>query len=299
MLGSALAYSLMSVLVKFVGTHLPPTEIALFRGTITLAMSYWTVRRLGLSPLGQSTRWLLLRGLVGVMGLHCYFYALTALPLAEATVLHFLSPIFVAALSPWVLKETLRPRDALGVGLGFAGVLIVSRPAIVFGAHGGTLPLVGTVVAVMGATFGACAYLIVRKLRDTEDPMVVVLHSTMLIAPVSLPLALREWVWPTPLELVALAGIAVFAQLGQMQMTRGLHLETAARATAVSYAQVPLTIVWSACFFGIEPTPTTILGAAAVFAGTTLIARAPRAPKPSWQPEAQPGERIERNVATP
>src|SRR5690349_15970808 len=103
MIASALAFAVMSAGVKIAGARIPSVEIALVRGVVTLALSYWALRRAGISPWGRDNRWLLVRGLLGFGGLHCYFYAVTALPLAEATVIHFTNPLWVALAAPFLL----------------------------------------------------------------------------------------------------------------------------------------------------------------------------------------------------
>ena len=152
MLWSALAFSVMSALVKLAGSRLPSAEIAIWRGVVTLGLSGWALHRARLSPWGKDTRWLLVRGLLGCVGLHCYYFALTALPLAEATVIQFLNPVIVAALAPFVLGERPGSRDVLGTLAGFAGVLLIARPAVIFGDHGEAAPLspVGVAFALFG-----------------------------------------------------------------------------------------------------------------------------------------------------
>lgn len=285
MLVSALAFSVMSALVKLAGSRLESVEIAIFRGVITLVASWITLRRLRLSPWGQRTRWLLFRGMLGFGGLHCYFYAVTALPLAEATVIHFLNPILTALAAAVFLREPLRRTDLMGTALGFSGVILVARPSFLFGDARPLDPF-ALGIAVLGACFGATAYIVIRKLRETEHPAVVVFHFPLLTVPLTLPLLLPtpwwdapfEWLWPTPFEWAVLLALGIATQIGQVKLTEGLHLEPAARATAVSYAQVVFALVWGALLFGETPTPTTLAGAALVALGTIVVARPRREP---------------------
>ena len=276
MLWSALAFSVMSAMVKLAGSRIPSPEIAIFRGAITLVLSGVALRRAGLSPWGKDTRWLLVRGLLGCVGLHCYYYALTSLPLAEATVIQFLNPVLVAALAPFTLGEKPGPRDVLGTLAGFAGVLLIARPATLFGGVAGDVALssTGVLVGLFGALVSALVYLVVRKLKD-EDARVVVFQLPLLVIPLTLPLAWPVWTWPTPLEWLVLLVVGVATQIGQVKMTEALQQETAARATAASFAQVAVAMVFSVLLFRELPTPTTWVGAGLVFVGTLLVARTP------------------------
>jgi len=289
MLWSALAFSVMSAMVKLVGARIPSVEIAIVRGAVTLVASYAFLRHAGISPWESEYRWLFARGLLGFCGLHSYFYALTVLPLAEATVIQFLNPILVALMAPIALGEALSPKDALGSALGFFGVLFIARPEALFHAlHLSTshdaahaLSPLGVGVGLFGAVCSALVYLVVRKLRNKAHALVVVFHFPLLVVPLSLPFVIPVWVWPTWSEWLLLLVIGLSAQWGQMKMTESLHQEAAARATAVSFAQVVFAMLFSITLFGEVPTWSTWVGAAFVFAGTLLVARLQRPTPPT------------------
>lgn len=288
MILSALAFSAMGALVKLAGARLSSVQITLVRGALTLALSWWAVRRAGLSPWGNDRKWLLMRGLLGFGGLHCYFFAITRLPLADATVIHLSNPLLVAIAAAIFLREPLRRADVAGIALGLGGMLLVSQPTFLFGGAlsggalsggevaGRTLDPIALVVAVCGAILSASVYVVVRKLRATEHPLVVVLQFPMLTVPLTLPLAVPVWVWPSPWEWLVLLGVGLFTQIGQVKMTQALHLEPAARATAVSYVQVLFAILFGLLLFGEPPTLWTLAGALSIAVGTMIVAR-PRA----------------------
>lgn len=274
MLVSAFAFSVMAALVKLLGGRLPSVEIALVRGAITLVLSWHAVRRLGLSPWGNDRARLVARGLVGFVGMHCFFYSLTTLPLADATVIQLTNPLLVALAAPLVLGEALRRSDLAGVLLGLLGVVLLARPSFLVGAVSVPLDPLGLAAALVATCASAGAYLLVRKLRETEHPAVVVLQFPLLVVPLTLPLVIPVWVWPTPSEWLLLLGVGAVTQVGQVKMTEALQLEPAARATAVSYVQLVFAAVYGALFFAEPPTGWTIAGSLAVGAGTLLVARA-------------------------
>lgn len=277
MILSALAFSGMSALVKLAGDRIPSVQIVLVRGVITLALSLWAVRRAGLSPWGNDRKWLIARGLLGSAGLHCYYFAVTRLPLADATVIQLTNPLMVAVAAALFLREPLRRADVAALALGLGGVVLVSRPTFLFGAEGEAaraLDPLGLGVAIAGAIFSAAVYVVVRRLRATEHPLVVVLQFPMITVPLTLPIAIPAWVWPTPAEWAFLAGVGVLTQIGQVKMTEALHLEPAARATAVSYVQVVFAILFGITIFAETPTAWTLAGALCIAAGTAIVVRA-------------------------
>lgn len=284
MMLSALAFSAMSALVKLVGARLPSVEIALVRGVLTLAFSWWAVRQAGLSPWGTDRGWLIVRGLLGFAGLHCYFYAITALPLADATVIQLTNPLLVALAAPIFLREPLRRSDLAGILLGIGGVVLIARPTFLFGGADRPLDPLGLAAAIGGSLCSAAAYLVVRKLR-TEHPLVVVLQFPMLTVPLTIPLVARVWTWPTPLEWALLLAMGIATQIGQVKMTESLHLEPAARATAVSYVQILFALAFGVALFDETPSSWTLAGAIAIAIGTALVAR-PRSSGPITPPGA-------------
>jgi drug/metabolite transporter (DMT)-like permease len=283
MAASAFAFSLMSVFVKLAGRRLPASHVVLGRGVVTLALSAWALRRAGASPWGVDRARLGLRGFFGFVALNCYFLSLKQLPLADATVLQYSSPVFTALFAALALGERMRPAELACVGASFAGVVLVARPAFLFGRAGGT-PAGPLAVALGGSIASAVAYVLVRRLRRTDRPEVVVFYFPLVAVPLSVPPALAEATWPTAREWLFLAAVGVFTQVGQVFMTRALHAEAAGRASAMSFLQVAFAYGWGLALFDERPSAFGAVGSAIVALGTLALARLsarPEAPSPS------------------
>jgi len=280
MLLAALFFSVMSALVKAIGDTIPSSQSVFARSLIGLALTTWLLRRARRSPWGNRRGLLLTRGLFGLGGLLCFFYALTRLPLADATVIMYTNPIWTALLAGLLLRERVSPRVLVCSVAALIGVLLVARPSFLFG--GGTpLPLGPVLIALAGALFAAGAYVSVRALRRSEDVLVVVFWFPLVATPATLPIMLPDAVWPNPLELAALLGIGVTVQFAQVFLTKGLHLEPAGRATAVSYVQVVFAGLWGALAFGEIPPATSLLGAGIIIAAAVVVARGREPPPPA------------------
>src|SRR5690554_1844671 len=87
MAATALFVSLMGVFVKVLGGRLPSNEIVLARRFMLLLFAWLMVRGAGVSAWGNNRKLLVLRGLSGFVALSCFYFALTALPLADATLI--------------------------------------------------------------------------------------------------------------------------------------------------------------------------------------------------------------------
>ena len=271
---AAFFFSLMSLFVKVVGQRLPSQEIVLVRGVVTGIYTLMAVRWAGVSLWGQDKLWLFLRGLTGFIALSFIYLALTKLPLADATVLQYTNPVFTAFLAAFFLSEPIGRRDWGGTALSLAGVVLIARPSFLFGGGTSGLAPLYVGVALLGAVFSAAAYVIVRKLRTSEHPLTIIFYFPLVTTIGSLPMALPEAVWPTPLEwLLLVVGVAGTAQLGQVYLTKGLHEEQAGRAMSMSYLQILFAAVWGLLFFDEIPDVLTIFGAVLVMGGTVLVAR--------------------------
>lgn len=275
MVGSAFCFSLMTLQVKLLADALPSSEVVLARSVISLVISYGLLRRLGLSPWGTHRRLLLVRGLFGLGGLYCFYTAIPLLGLAEVTVLHFTNPVFVALLAAWLLAERFAPRDWLFVAAGLLGVVLVARPATLFGGGGAeSIDPAAVGIALAGAFFSACAYVTVRRIGSREHPLVVVFYFPLVAVPACLPLALPDLVWPRGVEWLWLLGIGVTTQIAQVLMTRGLQLMPAGRATAVSTVQVLFAAGWGGLIFAEPIEAMTVVGAASIIVGVVMLTRA-------------------------
>ena len=264
-------FSIMSLLVKLAGRRLPSREIVFVRAVVTLVLSWAMLRHARLSPWGGRRGLLAVRGIIGFLSLTCFYFGIVHLPLAEATLIQYTNPVFASILAALLLHERIGARHAVGVAASLVGVVLVTRPAFLFGAHASSIDPRYAGIAFFGAIFSALVYVIVRMLRDTDHPLVVVFWFPLLTVPLALPFALLDWRWPTPLEWLVLLGVGASTQVAQVYMTRGLQLEPAGRATAVGYLQVAFAAAWGILVFGDRPTGWTLAGAAVIVASTVWI----------------------------
>jgi drug/metabolite transporter (DMT)-like permease len=265
MAASAFGFSCMALLVKLASPRMPTGEIVFARAVITLVMSYAMVRRAGLSPWGHERMALAFRGLLGFGGLTGYYIALARLPLADATTLQNAVPVLTALLAWWLLGERIGWSTGFAIACGVAGVVLVAHPS------GAGLDPAGVLAALGAVTCSSIAYVTVRKLARTENPLVIVFYFPLVAAPLALPWALASFVVPQPIDWLLLVAIGAATQLGQVCLTHGLALERAGRASSVGYLQVAFAMVWQVLVFGELPTRWTIGGASLIVGGTLVI----------------------------
>lgn len=275
MIQAAFWFAVMALLVKLAGEQgLPTMQIVFVRAVVTLTLSSIALRRARIRPFGRKTRLLLLRGLYGSGGLMCFYAAVNHLPLAEATVLHQISPVLTAVVAAIWIGEKLETRILLGMTLAFSGVVMIAQPASLLAESGSESEIAWpyVLIGVCGALFASLAYVAVRRLGRTEPPQLVVFYFPIVTVPISMPFAIHDWVWPDAYGWTLLVGVGVVTQIAQIALTNGLIREPAGRAISVGYLQVAFATVFGAVIFKTMPGLWSWLGMVMIV-GSLFVAR--------------------------
>lgn len=201
----------------------------------------------------------------------CSFLALHYLRLTQATSIAFASPLVVALLAGPMLGERIGLRRLLIVLLGFAGVLVITRPGSGEFHWAMLLSLV---------TAGANAlYALTTRLLAGRDSSATTLFYTGLVGSI-LFLPALPLVWSSPgsaLVWLALAGTAGFGALGHWLLILA-HRHTPASVLAPFFY---VQLLWAACLgflvFGDLPDRWTLLGGAVVMSSGLLLLQQERA----------------------
>lgn len=278
-LAAIIGFSVMAALIKLSFARGASTaEIMFYRSLFglppLLAWIAWE-RNWGAWRTGRPAAHLA-RSVIGLTSMALGFSALALLPLAEATTISFIAPLFALALSAPLLGERVGARRWAAVAVGFTGVLIVVRPG------GGELPLVGTLVA-LGAAFGvACVTVTLRSISRTESTQTTVLWFTLfsiLMTGLLLPWFGQAHDAATWALLVA---VGLTGGIGQLGLTASLRFAPIATLAPIDYLQLLFAVLFGWLLFGSQPALTTWAGAALIIAGVLSTIR--RRPKPQ-EPE--------------
>ncbi|MFC6996780.1 DMT family transporter [Rufibacter roseus] len=262
MLLSTLFFALMNVFVKFL-SHLPPMEVVLFRSIISLVLSYGMIRKAGIKPWGNRKLILVGRGLAGGFSLLMYYTTLQNIPLAGAVTIQYLAPIFTALLGVFIAKEKVAPWQWVFFLVSFAGVLVIEGVDT-------RISLKYLLIGIGSAFLSGVAYNSVRKLSETEHPMVIVFYFPLVSLPLSLMFCLVDWVPPRQEDWVWLILIGLLTQLGQYFMTRSYQVEKLARVASLNYVGILYALGLGFVFFNESFHVYSYLGIALVLLGVLL-----------------------------
>ena len=270
MLLSALGFALMSACVKYVSTYgIPVFEIVAARALVSLIISYVDVKRKGISVWGNNRRLLFARGTIGTIALMCVYYSVTTLPLAEATILQYVHPVFTALLGLLFLKEKIQKSTMACIAFCLAGLLVMVQPSINNNVNY-DLPLFSVTTALLGALGSSIAYVIVRKLSRTEDSSVIIFYFPLVALPTSIALMWNDFVWPSVYLTFVLVLVGIFTQIGQYGLTKAMQTQSAGQASAYSYVQIVFSALLGVWLFNEIPSIWTYLGGGLIVTGALI-----------------------------
>ncbi len=223
-LGSVAGATVMTLAVRLLTPDLHTTMIAFLRSALTLLLVVpflWRSRHEGTRL--TFTRWPLhlARGLLIGVALNAGFYAIWQLPLATATILFFMAPVFATAFARLILGEQVGPRRWSAIAAGFLGAAVILRPG--FGALEPAM-----LIALVSALAFAASLLLGRQASRADGSDAVFVSSSVIAAVVTLPPALLVWEMP--------AGWLAWAVIGLLVLGSGLRTYSDIRAYAVGDA---------------------------------------------------------------
>ncbi len=260
MLVASLLFACMGVCVKFAAATHSAVEITFYRSFISLILMFGLVRLNKVALATPHWRWQISRGMVGFSALFAYFYAITLMPLAAAVTLNYTSAIFLALyLALAGMRISAGILGALVVGL--LGVALLLKPS--FHAD----QLLGGLMGLGSGVLAGMAYFSVRELGARGEPEMRTVFYFSLVSSVCAGI----WLMFSELHAVdlrsglLLLGVACFATVAQLAMTRAYTRGKTLMSAALAYSTVIFSSLFGAVFWG------EVLDASAWFAIALII----------------------------
>lgn len=206
----------------------------------------------------------------------CFYVAVRELPLADVMTYWLAAPIYVAALSPLLLRERVGGLRWTAIAVGFVGVLVALAPS-------GAISPAATAAAIVGSLCFALMVLTGRSLRGTPDTALV-FWQLIGAGVAGLVLAPFDWTPPTGFDWGLLGLLGVVAMGAHLCVNRALKLADAALVAPLQYTLLPWAILLGWLFFADRPNALMLIGGAIIIAAGLLLLIRPRAKAP--QPSA-------------
>lgn len=262
---SSLVFSIMNALVKAVSLSIPSAEVVFFRSIIGTAIIYFMMKQSKVEFSKKGVPMLFVRGLLGALYLLAYFYTISKIPLADASILAHLSPFFAIIFSAVFLKEKISPKLAFLLPLVMLGAMLLVKP------FNYSTYSIFAFVGILSALFAAGAATSIRYLSKQHHSYEIVFYFLATATLVSIPLMWKNFVVPTPLELFYLVCIGVVSLLGQIFLTKAFTHENVIVVEITRYIGIVFNAMWGFLFWTEVPDTLTILGGLLIITACVLL----------------------------
>ncbi len=267
MVGTVLSFALMGVCGREMSAELNTFQILFWRSLVggiaivpLLFHQGWGHART--SRPGMQVA----RNLFNFAGQYGWFYAVGVISLAEVFALEFTAPLWTALLAFLFLKERLTWPRVAAIALGFAGILLITRPGVET-IHPAAFAVLGAAIAY------AASYTMVKSLTATDSPLTILVYMSLVHTPIALAFSIDGWVWPSAdlwpwVILVGLTGLSA-----HYCMARAFQQADAMLVVPLDFLRLPLIAAVGFLVYDEALNPWVLGGAALVFTANFLNIR--------------------------
>ena len=260
------------------GPALHPLQIS--HGRFLFAFMALCCATLALRPAFARPHWGLhiARTTFGWGGVMLMFAAVAYIPLADATAITFLNPVFAMILAIPLLGEKVGPVRWLAAGMALFGALILLRPTPESFQPAALLALGAAMVMGMELIF-------MKKLSRIEGPFQILFFNNMLGLIIATVAVVAFWVQPTGAQWAVLAALGLSMALAQTCFINAMARADASFVAPFSYGTLIFAALYDVVFYKVIPDAVTLIGAAIIISGAILLAvREARAKRPQTAP---------------
>ncbi|MCU0429622.1 MAG: DMT family transporter [Cytophagaceae bacterium] len=258
-------FALMHAFIKAI-PGIPVHQVISIRSVISWVICVYLLRQQQIPWSGNSKAWLLFRGIIGTASLFCFFYSIRLLPLATAVTISNLIPLFTLLLAALFTQEKIKAHHWLFFSLSFAGVCFLK-------GVDERISMLGLATALAAALCTAGAHFTVRKLRDTEHPLVIMVYFPSVSMMLVLPYTLMHWTWPQPVEWIFLLFIGLCTHAGQWYLTKAYQAEEVSGVSYVYFLGIVISLLFGYVFFEENLTWMSMGGIVLILANSSIEKR--------------------------
>ena len=268
MVAAVCVFSIMDALLKRLSSHYGPMQVACLRCLASLFFVLLPIIGRGSWATLRPTYPLLhlARGVLGVIMLGSFVFAVHRLSLAETYSLFLCAPLLLTALSVPIHGDHVPGKRWLAIALGLCGVLVILQP---WGK--GFNSMIAAGAAALSAVCYAISALTVRSLGRKNSTISMVFWFLLLVGVGSGVLALGDWHPVASSDWLWLVGVGVSGSIAQLWLTDAFRRAPASVVGPFEYSSILWAFVIDWIFWSAVPTLNLIVGAAIVIASGIFI----------------------------
>lgn len=266
---SALFFALMNMFVQLSG-DVPTIQKTFFRNFFALIVASGVMikNKVGIVPPKGARLDIVLRSVIGFMGVICNFYALGELNISDASLLNKMSPFFAIIFSIFLLKEKANRVQWAIIITAFVGVLFVIKPSFQ------NAELIPSLVGFLGGMAAGCAYTFVRRatIHGAKGSYIVFFFSAFSCV-ASLPFVIFGFSPMTTEQFLMLVGAGLSAAVGQFCITAAYSYAPAKEVSIYDYSQIIFSAAIGFFVMGQLPDWLSVVGYVVIIAAAFAMFR--------------------------
>ncbi len=200
----------------------------------------------------------------GWTGITLMFASVAYIPIADATAISFLNPVFAMVLAIPLLKEGVGPWRWFAAAVALLGALILLRPT-----PGSFQP--AALLALAAAASIGMELIFIKKLSRREAPIQILLVNNAMGLTIATVAVLAVWEPPTASQWAALAGIGTLMACAQACFVNGMARADASFVAPISYATLIFAAFYDFAVFGVIPDSVSLFGSSIILTGALIL----------------------------
>ncbi len=267
MILSVFFFSFMDILIKVTDEY-DVGQIMFFRALFGLIPIFFLIPKNRIKNFYKTKNIKLhfFRSFFGAIAMAAIFIGLRNLQLAEVTALAFSGPLWVVLFSMFFLSEKIRLKRWIAVGLGFIGVIIISKP----GFDNLNFYYIYPIIFCIGF---AGVSILIRKLTLAGESIWLIAFYFSLVSGLGglLTIPLGLWKMPSTYDFILLILIGLLGGIANLLLTQSYKLAEVTLTTPLKYLSLVIAIIFGFYFFEEIPSIHTLSGAALIVVSSAII----------------------------
>ena len=247
--------------------------IAFFRvlfASLTLLPVVLLTRKPETMRAARSWRVMLSLGLLLALGWTLLFHSMKLIAIANAVLLNYTAPIFVALLAPLFLKEKLEKSTLLALAISVAGIVVISYQQNLQISH---LNLLGVILGLLAGLAYAGFIIASKRALSSFSSQVVAFYSYSVASIFLLPFVIGTDFSPDLASWTLLLVLGVFnTGFAVTLYLKGLGMVTAQKAVVFTYLEPASAVVFGFLFLAQQPTPLMLVGGFLILIAGYIVA---------------------------